>query len=349
MPGLVVSGHASWSPSISPAHATLHHGQEVHLYQEVLHLVPESLTLQLEQLLPELLTNPVRRFRDHCPNFTVVPPTGVDRVFRFDPTADYEQLIPDRETTLAEIVARYPGHTIHWGACPGVDLNGVGGQAVGVNLGWDGNQNMTSYASAGDLTQETEASRAAFEGTTLSYESFRPNLEFQALIRAAFPAGSVAEEWRMCVAHLWEAREHGPEAMAGLFAADLDPEARRGLLMNDVLRHWLEDQGLYTRGGCFNDRMLTVSVPAFWTATAEPADDEARELFVYSDLPPDRGEAFAALRLVCAGAHDIRRAVADLTPEQRQLLLHDAYVRQTLYEAGYREEEPQGEESCVIL
>ncbi|RSS81169.1 putative adhesin [Streptomyces sp. WAC06614] len=349
MPGLIVSGHASWTPGTVPPHATLHPGQEVHLYQEVLHLVPESLTLRLEQLAPELLANPVRRFRDRCPNFTVYPPEGVDKLVRFEATAEYAQLVPDEEMTLAEIVARYPGHTIHWGACAGVDLKEVGGQAIGVNLGWDGNQNGTGYVSGAGLAHDAEKYRDRIEAVGADFEHWRPTFEFQALMEAAFPVGAVAMSFRVFVAPLWELRAHGPQRLARCFAGEdcIGPEARRGLLLNDVLRHWLEDIGIYTRDGWFNDRMLMISVPEFWLATGVPADDEARELFLYSDLPTDSAEAFAALRGLCAGAHDIGQALAAVTPEQRRALLHDAHIRQWIDALGYVEESDEGH--CTLL
>ncbi|MFK0224038.1 putative adhesin [Streptomyces vinaceus] len=346
MPGLIVSGHGSWTPGATPGYVNLSPGQEVHFYQEMLHLLDDESGQAIERRLASALENPVHSFRHlpsglrlngillggDCPNFTISPPRRLE-IIRFEATDEFEQLVPEADMTLAQIIDRYPEHTIYWGACVAVRLKDVGGAMAGVNTGWDGTQNRTTYVSRADIARDAQRADYYSEESRISFEA-------SALTRAALPSGSVCADYDAIIALLWESHEAGgAEGMAYRFATDaaLTPEIRRGLLMNDVYRGWLEECGLCTHRGYINDRIVSVRVPAFWTADNDAAALATRELFLHSRLSVDGTDLYEALYVLVYGRADVSATFKSLDPQHRTAFLAEENVLAWLTEAGYQE------------
>lgn len=272
MRDLIVSGHGAWNQRIEPTHVKLGPGQRVKFYQEPLHLLADARGRALESLIPAALDQPVRTYEpgELCPNFSINPPFGLDivRIPPDDPT--YRQLVPDREVRLSEITADadYISCTIYWAACLAVKLHMIGGNAVGVNTGWDGTNRSareSAMVPSADIEQQVRISEDYHESTALS-------LYVDVLARHAFPSGAIPPDSLLTVlVFLAQAAGEGAVELAEAFVDKLTPEDRRAFLLNDTFRWWLAENGLRIPGE-ITESVLTIQNPGFWLpSVAKPA------------------------------------------------------------------------------
>ncbi|MFK0239092.1 putative adhesin [Streptomyces vinaceus] len=279
-----MSGHSSLDPATRPARVKLPPGVEVRFYQDFLHLLSDGKGREIESLLPEVLDSPSLTFRGvyekvseelpegevpeflqecaegYCWNFTIRPARDVTdiQIARIPDNDQYHQFIPQRETTLGEILESMPGYDrIYWAACLAVELREVGGRfGASVNTGMDGNfSGDSAYVELGELDALARANPHYFEESNVSFQ-------VDALMRRSMPKDSVPiAEVEQVIVDLMQAS--GKRDLAAKFLAQ-DENMIRALLMNETTRGWLEQRGMRLTHGSITRLLLDSKDPNFW-------------------------------------------------------------------------------------
>lgn len=273
MVGVIATGHSSWDPKAPDPYVRVPANTRVFYYQEPLHLLADEVGRQLEQLDEAALAGHVKvaEAGETVRNLTLSHPEKLNYALVPDDHPRFKQIIPSTGAPrrLAQVLAEFTGHEIYWAACLAVRLDRVGGEYIGVNTGWTRRNRPGDGRAVGPYREDAEL-LAAVSAHPENDPSTESALYVRDLVESALPEGASysSVEWPM--SSLYSAKDD-PEQLSAAFAGLLADE-RRGLLLNDTLRWWLADQGIFVPGHV-SDRLVEIDEPVFWQA--RPATDLA--------------------------------------------------------------------------